>query len=116
MKVIAILEKEKQIYVRLYNGDEYSDSLDFYISKINEVEEAIKELEELQEKVKVQDDLLKQYVKKEFDGVVAEIGEVCTNCDNYLKDRTIFYDGRKVMICNFCKFNNVSYFKEKEEK
>ena len=81
-----------------------------------DIYEAIKELEELQEKVKVQDDLLKQYVKKEFDGVVAEIGEVCTNCDNYLKDRTIFYDGRKVMICNFCKFNNVSYFKDKEEK
>jgi hypothetical protein len=77
------------------------------------IDEAIKELEELQEKVKVQDDLLKQYVKKEFDGVVAEIGEVCTNCDNYLKDRTIFYDCKKVMICNFCKFNNVSYFKEK---
>jgi hypothetical protein len=78
--------------------------------------QAIQELEELRVKVKVQDGLLKQYVKKEFDGVVAEIGEVCTDCDNYLKDITIFYDGKKVMICNFCKFNNVSYFKEKKEK
>ena len=31
------------------------------------IKEAIKELEELQEKVKVQDDLLKRYIKEEFD-------------------------------------------------
>ena len=84
-----------------------------YIDRRAKIEEAIKELEELQEKVKVQDDLLKQYIKKDFDGVVAEIGYLCTDCDNYLKDRTIFYYGQKVMLCNFCKINNGCYFKDK---
>jgi hypothetical protein len=110
MKAIGILKE----FVRLV--EEEGLNLEELCEQTDLIKEAIKELEEIEEKVKVQDDLLKQYVKKDFDGVVAEIAYLCTDCDNYLKDRTIFYYGQKVMLCNFCKINNGCYFKKKEEK
>lgn len=53
--------------------------------------------------------------------IVQAIGELeeamkpktCDWCDNNHKDRTIFYDGKKALMCTFCKYGAVSYFKPK---
>ena len=40
--------------------------------------------------------------------------KTCEGCDNNHKDRTIFYDGKKALMCTFCKYGAVSYFKPKD--
>ena len=54
----------------------------------------------------------------ELDEAIAELEEAmkpktCEGCDNNHKDRTIFYDGKKALMCTFCKYGAVSYFKPK---
>ena len=58
------------------------------------------------------------YSKKQIDEAIVELEEAikpktCEGCDNNHKDRTIFYDGKKALMCTFCKYGAVSYFKPK---
>ena len=54
----------------------------------------------------------------DLDEAISELEEamkpkMCEGCDNNHKDRTIFYDGKKALMCTFCKYGAVSYFKPK---
>lgn len=56
---------------------------------------------------------------EELDEAIAELEKAmkpktCEGCDNNHKDRTIFYDGKKALMCTFCKYGAVSYFKQKD--
>lgn len=54
---------------------------------------------------------------KELDKAIEDLEamkpKTCEGCDNNHKDRTIFYDGKKALMCTFCKYGAVSYFKPK---
>ena len=39
--------------------------------------------------------------------------KTCEQCENHHKDRTIFCNGKKALMCTFCKYGAVSYFKTK---
>ena len=54
----------------------------------------------------------------ELDEAISELQEAmkpktCEGCSNNHKDRTIFYDGKKALMCTFCKYGAVSYFNPK---
>lgn len=48
LKALEILRQRKETCIRIYNGDDYSEGLDSYKEIIEQTEEAIKELEELE--------------------------------------------------------------------
>lgn len=56
-----------------------------------------------------------------IDEAIAELEEAmkpktCEQCENHHKDRTIFYNGKKALMCTFCKYGAVSYFKPKDNE
>lgn len=69
-----------------YEGDDEVEAVKKYLI---EAKEAIAELEAMKPKT-------------------------CYGCDNNHKDRTIFYDCKKALMCTFCKYGAVSYFKQKD--
>lgn len=60
--------------------------------------------------------LVKYLFKVDFEAELEEAmkPKTCDGCDNNHKDRTIFYDGKKALMCTFCKYGAVSYFKSKD--
>lgn len=52
LKALEILRQKKETCIRIYNGDDYSDGLDSYKEIIEQTDEAIKELEELENEIK----------------------------------------------------------------
>lgn len=47
LKALEILKEKREICVRIFEGDDYSDGLDYYENKIIKLDEAIAELEAL---------------------------------------------------------------------
>ena len=54
----------------------------------------------------------REWYQKGFNEAMKQ--RTCDGCDNNHKDRTIFYDGKKALMCTFCKYCAVSYFKQKD--
>ena len=67
-----------------------------------ELDEAIAELEEAQL-------TRREWYQKGYNEAMKP--KTCDGCSNNHKDRTIFYDGKKALMCTFCKYGAVSYFK-----
>lgn len=57
LKALEILRNKRKIYISIYNGNEYSESIDSYRSEIIVIDEAIAELEQYEQNFK----------QKEFD-------------------------------------------------
>ena len=78
-----------------------------------------KALEEKVARIKSANQELREQLKAK-DKKIEELEEAmkpkCEQCDNNHKDRTVFYDGKKILLCTLCKYNAVSYFKPKDNK
>ena len=66
MKALKILKEQREIYLKIYNGDDYCDGIDSYKDKVIELDEAIEELEELNKKLEASKEYFNLKLKGTF--------------------------------------------------